>query len=334
MRTPVLLTSRSGHGSRGRRASILATIFVSLLAAGCSGGPKAGPSGEGDATEPGTLSGVVVDEAVRPLGGINVTLSNGQATLTGTDGAFRFTGLDSGVYVLRAKAAGYADTTTTVTVLAGDSTPLVKLVLLADASTRAYAESYVHEGFVQCSMYWDPGGYRFAACGAGNVGSLIVCSTTEGQFCLGNVTEDRYITVLDFQTTPQFLQTETFWDSTQAFGSEFYNLIGSATPEELQQPTSQVFNDTHGPSPLLATMDAEDFANEDCSIGKGGFFLSQTFAAASDTLPACTPGQPCVALGAVANQQFRMILHAFYGYTPPPDWRFSDNPEVPQPPDA
>lgn len=314
-----------------RRMEIGFGAVIALFLAGCGQPAASGDDAGNDrASDVGFLEGVVVDEAIRPLSGINVSLSDGRFAVTGTDGTFAFPDTAAGVYVLRATGVGYADSVTTVTVLASEPTPLVKVVLISDPSTLAYADVYVHEGFVQCSMYWDPGGYRFAACGTGNVGSLLVCNASGGAFCLGNVTDDRYITVLTLSGTPQWLQTESAWDSTQPTGDEFYILIGSATHEQLSgtPPGSSVYNDTRGPSPLLVTMNAEDLI--DSGIGAGAYFMSQTFAAGSDQVPTC--GTVPVCAGAVVQQPFRMILHAFFGYDPPEGWRFSEDPETPTPP--
>ena len=39
-----------------------------------------------------------------------------------------------------------------------------------------------------------------------------------------------------------------------------------------------------------------------------------------------------VALGVTVEQRFTAYTHAFYGYLPPADWRFSDGDTVPAPP--
>jgi hypothetical protein len=293
-----------------------------LLLAGCAAANK--PSVD-PAAVPGTaaLSGVVVDDAIRPLSGAHVFLDGaGPNATTGADGTFRFPSVEPGAHVVRAVKSGFADGVTQVDVRLGAPGEVVKIVLVADASSIAYADVQKIEGYVECGT--DTFNSYFAACGSGNVGSFIVCAQTG--VCNGNVSADRYITIQKFDRTPTFLAVEVSWTSTQALGSSFSVWLGSATKQQLEfyPSTPDVWNITEGPSPLYGTMNATML--QQAGIGKDSWFLSQTFAGDSGVTQGVT------GMGVVVQQRFQMFLTSLYGYTPPADWRFVTSGAPPPPP--
>lgn len=300
----------------------LAAVLVVLAGlAGCAG--KASDA-DGPAAAPGTatLRGVVVDDAIRPVAGarIDVDGAPGNGT-TAADGLFEVPGLQPGAHVLRAAKAGYADAVTQVDLRAGEDPPAVKLVLLADASSLAYAEVQKIDGYVECGT--DTFNSHFAACGTGNVGSFIACA--QAGVCQGNVSSDRYIVIQRFDRTPTFLVVEVAWEATQSLGTSLAVWLGSATQEQLKfyPETPDVWNTTEGPSPLYGTMNGTMLV--DSGIGDDSWFLAQVFAGdAGQTGPA--------ALGVVLQQRFEMFLTAFYGYEPPATWRFAVDGRPPEPP--
>ena len=143
---------------------------LSLLAllAGCAGNgnaPKGVSLGSGTtvtlAEAPSGISGVLVDDAIRPVAAAKVLLGGGlalnQSANTTADGLFTFAGLEPGLYTLRVDA--FADkgsarrflrTQTTAEVKAGE-TAKVRMVLLADKSPLPYHTTYKFEGFYQAS---------------------------------------------------------------------------------------------------------------------------------------------------------------------------------------
>lgn len=302
-----------------RAAPLLA--LVALLAAGCTQGK--GPAADDAAIPAGAIEGVVVDGAIRPVAGAAVDLDGAGNATTDALGAFRFEAVAPGAHVVRAAKAGFADTVTQVDVAADGSSPLLKLVLVADASTSAYAELQAIEGYAECGTY--AATYRYAACGTGNVASLIACSTFG--VCLGNVTDDRYIVVQRFDRQPDFLVAEVAWQATQDLGRVLQVYIGSATPEDLAAASTNDYNGTIGESPLYVTMDQTML--EDSKLGDGAYFLSQTFAAPS--LDPC-PGVNACGVGLVVQQRFTYYLVSFFGYGPSPEWRFAVDGALPPPP--
>lgn len=301
-------------------------MLVALGLAGCAdrGGDDAGgASPDGAPGEAADLSGVVVDDAIRPMAGVDLLLDGDRNATSGQDGTFTFTGVPPGVHVVRASKNGYADAVTQVIVSASGPTPLVKLVLLVDASNLAYAELQKIDGFVQCGT--DTANRYFAACGTGNVASFILCAQTS--VCQGNVTDDSYIVIQWFDRTPTFLTIETAWTPTSELGRALSIWLGSATKAQLQfyPETPSVWNRTEGPSPLYGTMDTE-MLNES-GIGREAWFLGQVFAGDSGLVPV-------TGMGVVVQQPFQMFFTSFYGYVPPSDWRFSTEGVVPPPPSA
>jgi hypothetical protein len=123
-------------------------VAVALLLAGCSGGQEAPEQEATPAT--GSVRGVIVDPAIRPLAA-NVTLSpGGLAATTGSDGSFSFEGLAPGAYLVGAEAAGHIAAQTTATVAAGAPAE-VQFILLPVERDEATFETIAFDGFVQAS---------------------------------------------------------------------------------------------------------------------------------------------------------------------------------------
>ena len=100
----------------------------------------------------GGVTGVVVDEALRPVAGAAVQVVQAEEDqLTDEDGLFSFAGLEPGAYTLKVVAAGMLDVTQTVTVQAKTVTKVKVVLLAADGSTAPYHATYAFEGFIQAS---------------------------------------------------------------------------------------------------------------------------------------------------------------------------------------
>src|SRR5690242_6986744 len=108
-------------------------LVAALLGVACLGGCSDGASGSAEvASSVGLLRGVVVDEAIRPLGNASVTAAGTTATVNATttdDGLFAFEGLEPGVYVVTVTKQFYSSQQTTADVRLGEEGPLVKFTL-------------------------------------------------------------------------------------------------------------------------------------------------------------------------------------------------------------
>jgi len=139
------------------RVPLAAATLLAALLAGCSGGGgEGGPNGpvapdvEVDPDSRfGAVSGVVVDEAIRPVAGAVVQLlSDGRNTTTDEGGQFAFTQLEPGFYAMTATAPRYLATQASADVLPGD-TAKVRVQLQPDPSPVPYHVTLQHDGFMQ-----------------------------------------------------------------------------------------------------------------------------------------------------------------------------------------
>jgi hypothetical protein len=309
-----------------------------LLLAGCSGGPSKDPVKDADFTDlgldatatTGVIRGVVVDDAVRPLAGVAVTARGGdggaeQAATTTAEGTFGFDGLAPGTYFVKASKAGFRDAQQSVDVVAGVAEPpIVKVQIAPDPALRPYFEAYTFEGFLECGVTGVFVGV--ALCLAPNL--------VTGE----NVTNDHTQVTYDLARTPTWVQTEMVWESTQETGDEL-SLEYSWTGDCGLLCDWEV----NGTSPLL--LQANQTTIDGIGLGAGNGLYIRVF---NDDLEAtdphvreCTPIPDPVlgatwctgaGVGVTVEQKFDHYTHVFYGYVPPADWRFTENPEVPQPP--
>ena len=134
-------------------------LAVVVLLAGCTdGGTQAtAPTielAEVDNTATrGSISGVVVDDAIRPLAGVDLTLltSPARSVATDADGLFVFEGLDPGLYTLSANATvaderRFLGIQTTADVVAGE-TAKVRIVLPPDLTPQPYHTTYAFDWY-------------------------------------------------------------------------------------------------------------------------------------------------------------------------------------------
>ncbi len=133
-------------------------VTLIILLAGCAGtreGTSEGAKGNSsDAAHPavststGAIAGVVVDEAIRPLANVSVSLEAAElVALTDAAGLFAFEGLAPGSYVLTANAtAGFLAAQTTVAVQAG-KVAKTRIVLPTDPTPRPHHTTLSFDGF-------------------------------------------------------------------------------------------------------------------------------------------------------------------------------------------
>jgi hypothetical protein len=123
---------------RGAAASLAAGLFLLGLLSGCAS--KASGSGDlqladgktvdlaaaaqgQESADRGVISGVVVDPAIRPIAGANLTVvGQGLAARADASGIFVVPNLKPGLYTVAARAAGFLPVQTTAEVKAGETT--------------------------------------------------------------------------------------------------------------------------------------------------------------------------------------------------------------------
>lgn len=293
-------------------------LVLLLLLAGCasptpnSETPSLGEDVDVQVTATtGAIRGVVVDEAIRPIAGVQVSLVAANRVLNTTDsGTFAFSGLEPGTYLVEAVRFGFSSARQTVDVVAGDREPrAMRIQLLRDPSQVAYSSVQTFTGFIVCTTS------AVATCGAPNVVSnVLLCPVFN--VCLGNVTDDRFGFDLFYEPNATYIQSELVWSSTQPLSTQLSMQMETIVGCDAEYYERSVAGD----SPLVNYATADEIAaaqiGGECSIFHSIF--------SGDT--AGTP------LGVTVQQQYEVFSHSFYGYLPPEGWSFGKDGAPPAPP--
>lgn len=146
------------------KSVIVPLLLLAATLAGCAGdAPEEDPGVElGDGSRVnlgdvktrdgfGAVSGVVVDETIRPLAGATVALLEMPEIITAADGRFVFNDLEPGLVLIQVSAEGYETTQASATIVAGEVT-IVKVYLPRDASPQPYHTTYKFDAFVDASV--------------------------------------------------------------------------------------------------------------------------------------------------------------------------------------
>lgn len=310
------------------------TVALAFLLAGCSDGGKDASTATGATAGPGgtgTLAGLVVDEAVRPLSDANVTATGASGTLnatTGADGMFRFEDLAPGVYLVQVAKKFYSAHQQAVDVRESVGEPvLAKFQLSFQAATVPFADLYKFDGYFECGVAF-PGGGTNGCANVNIVTGIMLCSFDLPCF---NVTADRSVELIPIFPQPEFIQSELAWTPTTEAGSHLVFGLGAATREELQDGFADGYNFTEGPSPLMLTLFDADL--EDSRIGiEERELLIQVSSSQSIFIPVCSDVEPSCGVGLPVQQPYTTFTHAFYGYRPPSGWLFTETGQAPPPP--
>ncbi|MGB1586617.1 MAG: carboxypeptidase-like regulatory domain-containing protein [Thermoplasmatota archaeon] len=318
-------------------------LVVLLLAASLAGcAEETGPQEESDDTafeglegrvteDTGLIRGLVLDDAIVPVAGATVTLQGeGRTAETTEEGAFLFDDLAPGTYFMTVEKLGYNTTQTSANVEAGVERPdIIKVKLIQDKANQPFVEAAQFDGFIMCS-------------GRGIVIGLAICSTV-------GVGDDDFVRNYEPSFRPAFIQSELTWRSTQALGDALsYSITCIAGPP---CPDGQVTIARHeGKSPLLLQVNATQA--EDFLLGAGEQPITlRVFAHGMEETDVPeetvydTAGIDCVrwpvlfadcirfgGVGMTIDQQFTGYTHMFNLYTPPEDWRFTEDGNPPGPP--
>lgn len=288
--------------------SLVPLVAVVVALSGCTGGGQPPSQTELQAIEAleleatattGVIRGIVVDEAIRPIGGAEVTLRGATEAVTATteEGAFGFDGLEPGTYFLRVAKDGYTSVQQSADVVAGVAEPApVKVLLPRLSGYLPYASERVYDGFVECTTSF------LVLCGLPNL--------LTGE----NLTNDRYTWTWFFEPNATLAQFEMAWQSSQSLTPTMYFEM-----EPDGDCDDGFFNRTEGPSPIYATLNATQIEDGPLDQECGIYF--SLFSGHNEPLPR----QPVTGwgIGVTLQQRFAMYGHAFYDFLPPAGWRFS-----------
>lgn len=319
-----------------RALPLLATVL--LLLSGCSGAPDAPTQSEEDidfgdvqATDTtGVIRGLVVDTAIRPLVGAQVTLpstpANRTAT-TGADGQFAFDGLEPGTYFLQVSLANYTTIQAQAEVVAGESEPrITKVVLERLAGTQPFVDAYHYTGYLTFG----------AAIGLTSIGTTIYGPLAE-QF------NDKSIWYLTFTQLPMWAQGELVWEQTQPAGGDFiWEMTDTSNThhghrETRESPALAYWNTTVLEENRNTTLDPERgiayrfFGGPHPALAPGAGILPPR----EQCPPVPVLGyNPCsFGFGVTVQQQAEAYIHNFFNFAPPEGWRYTvdGDPAVPPP---
>ena len=312
-------------------------LLVAFLVAGCADGGAAveeGPdfSGLGLAASDttGIIRGIVVDDAIRPVAGANVTVTPGGLTAKTTEaGTFGFDGLAAGTYFLAVERFGYTSAQTSTEVVAGVAEPpIVRVLVSLVPSLQPYVEALQYDGFMQLGV----------AIGITSVG------TTTLQGTLG---EDVTIWVVNFTQVPTWAQGELMWEHNQpAGGMLIWEMVVAGTNDFKGYRETAV-------SPALAYWNTTTLqAEADNVTGPGIAYryfggahpalapnsAGGPFPPAEDcpVIPTVVLGDrnPCrFGFGLTTQQRADAFIHHFFNFSPTEGWRFTVDgaPLVPPP---
>jgi hypothetical protein len=315
------------------RAAVVLLLVVCAALAGCAHAPAAPALSRAT----GPLHGIVVDTGIRPLAGVRLSAQGPQGAVaanTSAMGTFAFPPLPLGAYVVTAHRAGFLDARTTAQVDGADRA--LHIQLAPDPRTAPYVVASVFRGFVECSTTTLvltaipnlPGDLvAQATCGAGPA----PCTRPS------NVTRDNDGTSIPVDGFPLWVQHETVWQATQSLGEQLHLFVSAL--QGGASATSTSLNDTAGPSPLLTVLNTTALAA--AKVGPGTLLQLTVFAGGmkDSGSQVCTPQvNPVLSYsclwdsGATTEQEFTIYTHLFYGFTPPPGYRFTaDGDPVPPP---
>lgn len=244
----------------------------------------------------GIIRGFVVDEAIRPLANVTVTLTGrDRSTTTSAAGSFGFSDLAPGAYYVEASSADFETAQAYSEVVAGvDDPPLVKIQLTKLPSKAPYFQSQKFDVF-----------YVF---GAGVGGQSLGTSVTG----TNPVTQSPYYFQVNISPNSTHIQAEARWEPTQALAEgAWVTLLAFDQDFEVVEATN-AFSSSPNVVWVNGTVEGRTATTVDGRI-----------------YPGMSQGTPAAVF---ANQPFVFYLHTFYNFRPAPDWSFGEHGDPTIPP--
>lgn len=130
-----------------------------------------------------------------------------------------------------------------------------------------------------------------------------------------------YDQIVPLQRTPDWLQTEIVWQSTQSL-TDWLSIRSSAHSPDDGAGLDARQDSVRGASPLVMAMGREQLVEWETGTAEG--IAYEIFG--------CTEEATAIGCGGfVLNQRVDFFFHIFYGYTPPEGWQFSVDGAYPPP---
>lgn len=297
------------------RAAAVAALALAALLAGCSKAPE--PAAPELQAEPGSVAGVVVDEALRPIDRATVELVDANRTTeTDAQGVFRFPDVAPGTHFLKASHPLYDTAQQAVEVPESGTAPTARILLNRVIFAQPYAQLQKFDGFLVCSVGFSL--YASEECGEGvgvpcQVPQPVGCHRVGGQ---GN-NHAQWDFFLDGPHV-RTLVVEMAWEPSSPTLKEFQLNVGN---DWTCDPTciANFLNVTGGPSPLRATVDFDGLQLKDRDGNPVDLTAETRFS--TFVWPNWGSGDP-QELNVAYNQPFTVLATAFYYLPPPPGWAY------------
>lgn len=295
-------------------------VGLAFVLAGCADAEPAAPASTLVTQDPdaamGTLRGLVVDDTLIPVSGVNVTLVElARMTRTTIDGSFLFEHVPAGEHTVVVESPGIASASKEVAVADGETT---------------YIEVSVEHVKTEVGYFVTKIGRGILACGATYRQGF---TTAIGPF-LGGGCNVINATGLDVSTYFTWLSddlsawrggaAETEWSSTQAFGNglvQDWAVIGCANNR------NATFGRDTGPSPLRNLLGSfeldyriQDLPNSSCNGHEscnedGCHMINRIF-----SWPSTQPEEAAIDVGITLQQTFTTYISEFFRQEPPQDF--------------
>ncbi len=280
-----------------QRTAMALVVLLGIGFAGCADEAPATASDDPFSDQPvtvasgkGVIRGLVIDNTVTPVEGATIKVQNTplEAT-TGSDGTFFFSDVEPGAYFMKINKPGWTSVQQSTTVVANVAKPEIVRVLLEQIpGSEPRAVTLKGEGFVQC--------------GVGTPLTFHVCPLYDDQ--------DKSTVAIPFDGTPDHIQVETTWESTQPAGEQLYLVYyfcdGSNCGARSDRWSEGVRDD---------------------------IFVARTAGNNRTSLQAAvyaSPGGPANGTGVALDQQFLVYGTFFYNIAEPDaDWTFTADGEYP-----
>ncbi len=248
-----------------------------------------------EATETtGVIRGVVVDPSITPIADVQVTVQGTELSATTDDeGRFAFSDLEAGVYFLQAKRLGYTESQTSVEVVAGvDKPPVTRLLIERIPGSEPYATPLHIDGLMVCSA---------------QVAIVFMTGCMVGAY-----TDDHSRNYFDVDGTPDFVQAELTWKTTQTLAQDACMRNYSSTG----LGGTTLVSDSCGASPRVQRIEGARLNETDVGAGRGIENVVWVSPLGAGGVPV---------LGVAIDQPFDVYVHLFHNFTPAEDWLFVED---------
>lgn len=288
---------------------LTAAMLLAALLSGCAEDAPATPRSPGGGAT-GAIVGVAVDESVRPLANVLVSLDTGAQQRTGEDGMFRFDGLEPRGYVLSGSKPGHKDALMPVVVVAGPDPPTITLRLDRIPGQDPYHVTYKMDGFYECG---------FAALVISDTCDMAVRTVYDELNSSGTppptprqVQANTNTQYIDIGPGAVSVIQEGFWDDPNV--QTFIVYLSSTPIDNACDCSERDYLARTGTSPTYGRLDKPE-------DGNGSFPVGQTVAARG-FLDYDSPGT-------AHNFRFTILTTVFYHHRPAEGWTFATQADHP-----